>query len=80
MRDDMFKVIVERPRLIHGNWLGGGREPGFRQRMARDDMPAKVGMRASHVHRARRYRPRRRRSFARRDGADRSFRTRARGA
>lgn len=51
MRDDMFKVIVERPRLIHGNWLGGGREPGFRQRMARDDVPAKVGMRASHDNR-----------------------------
>jgi len=48
MREDMFKVIVERPRLIHGNWLGGGREPGFRQRMAREDVPAKVGMRASH--------------------------------
>lgn len=45
MREDMFKVIVERPRLIHGNWMGGGREPGFRQRMARADVPAKVGMR-----------------------------------
>ena len=48
MRSDMYKVIVERPRLIHGNWLRGGREDGFRQFMASEDVPNKLGMRAGH--------------------------------
>jgi hypothetical protein len=51
MRADMFKVIVERPRLIHGNWLGGGREVGFRQFIASEERPRKMGIRAGHVNR-----------------------------
>jgi hypothetical protein len=51
MREDMFKVIVERPRLIHGNWLRGGRESGFRQFLASEDRPAKIGMLAGHQNR-----------------------------
>jgi hypothetical protein len=51
MRADMYKVIVERPRLILGNWLGGGREVGFRQFMASDERPAKLGIRAGHRNR-----------------------------
>ena len=51
MRADMYKVIVERPRLVHGNWLGGGREVGFRQFMASDERPSKVGMRVGHRNR-----------------------------
>jgi len=51
MRSDMYKVIVERPRLIHGNWLRGGREDGFRQYIASEDVPSKVGMRAGHRNR-----------------------------
>jgi hypothetical protein len=42
MRADMYKVIVERPRLVHGNWLGGGREVGFRQFMASDERPVEA--------------------------------------
>ncbi|HNY45622.1 MAG TPA: hypothetical protein PKN64_01565 [Casimicrobium sp.] len=53
MRADMYKVIVERPRLIHGNWLGGGREVGFRQFMASEERPAKLGIRAGHHDRKR---------------------------
>ena len=49
----MYKVIVERPRLIHGNWLGGGREVGFRQFMASEERPSKVGMRVGHRNRKR---------------------------
>ncbi len=51
MREDMFKVIVERPRLVHGNWLRGGRESGFRQFLASEDRPAKIGMQAGHQNR-----------------------------
>jgi hypothetical protein len=51
MREDMFKVIVERPRLIHGNWLRGGRESGFRDFLASEDRPAKFGMQAGHQRR-----------------------------
>jgi hypothetical protein len=51
MRADMYKVIVERPRLIHGNWLRGGREVGFRQFLASEDRPHKIGMRAGHTRR-----------------------------
>ncbi len=51
MRSDMFKVIVERPRLKRGDWLGGGRESGFRQFLNSEERPAKVGMRAGHVNR-----------------------------
>ncbi len=48
MREDMYKVIVERPRLIHGNWLRGGRDSGFRQFMASEDRATKVGMLVGH--------------------------------
>lgn len=51
MREDMCKVIVERPRLLRGNWLGGGRDVGFRQFMASDERPAKLGIRAGHHRR-----------------------------
>jgi hypothetical protein len=51
MREDMYKVIVERPRLIHGNWLRGGRENGFRQFLQSEDRPQKIGMRAGHAAR-----------------------------
>jgi hypothetical protein len=51
MREDMYKVIVERPRLIHGNWLRGGRENGFRQFLQSDDRSHKIGMRAGHARR-----------------------------
>lgn len=51
MRADMYKVIVERPRLIHGNWLRGGREVGFRQFLQSDDRAHKIGMRAGHLRR-----------------------------
>ena len=51
MRADMYKVIVERPRLIHGNWLRGGREIGFRQFLNSEERPHKIGMRAGHVRR-----------------------------
>jgi hypothetical protein len=51
MRDDMYKVIVERPRLIHGNRLRGGREVGFRQFLTSEDRPHKIGMRAGHMNR-----------------------------
>jgi hypothetical protein len=51
MRSDMFKVIVERPRLRRGDWLGGGRESGFRQFLNSDEHPQKIGMRAGHLNR-----------------------------
>jgi hypothetical protein len=51
MRSDMFKVIVERPRLVRGDWLGGGRESGFRQFLNSEERPQKVGMRAGHLNR-----------------------------
>jgi hypothetical protein len=51
MRSDMFKVIVERPRLVRGDWLGGGRESGFRQFLNSEERPQKIGMRAGHVQR-----------------------------
>lgn len=51
MRTDMYKVIVERPRLIRGNWLGGGRDVGFRQFLESEDRPHKIGMRAGHSNR-----------------------------
>ncbi len=51
MRTDMYKVIVERPRLIRGNSLGGGREGGFRQFMSSEERPSKLGMRAGHRNR-----------------------------
>jgi hypothetical protein len=53
MREDMFKVIVERPRLRRGDWLGGGKETGYRQFMASEDRAHKMGMRAGH--RSRKY-------------------------
>jgi hypothetical protein len=51
MRSDMSKVLVERPRERWGNWIGGGREIGFRQRLAGEDVPVKVGMKYGHVRR-----------------------------
>jgi hypothetical protein len=51
MRSDMYKVIVERPRLIHGNWLRGGREDGFRQCLANEETAHKVSMRTGHRNR-----------------------------
>jgi hypothetical protein len=51
MRSDMFKVIVERPRLVRGDWLGGGRESGFRQFLKSEERPHKIGMRAGHLQR-----------------------------
>jgi hypothetical protein len=48
MREDMYKVIVERPRLISGNRVRGGRDFGFRQFMASEDRPHKVGMFVGH--------------------------------
>jgi hypothetical protein len=44
----MNKVIVERPRLIYGDWLGGGRESGFRQFLQDEARAPKIGMRAGH--------------------------------
>ncbi len=51
MRSDMFKVIVERPRLVRGDWLGGGRESGFRQFLNSEERPHKIGMRTGHRNR-----------------------------
>jgi hypothetical protein len=51
MRSDMSKVLVERPRMRRGNTIGGGREIGFRQRLAGEDVPVKVGMKYGHVRR-----------------------------
>lgn len=51
MRSDMNKVIVERPRLRYGDWLGGGRESGFRQFLQDEARPQKIGMRAGHQNR-----------------------------
>lgn len=51
MREDMCKIIVERPRLIRGDWLRGGREDGFRQFLNSEDRPNKIGIRAGHVNR-----------------------------
>jgi hypothetical protein len=51
MRSDMNKVIVERPRLLRGDWLGGGRESGFRQFLQDETRAPKIGMRAGHQNR-----------------------------
>jgi hypothetical protein len=51
MRSDMNKVIVERPRLLRGDWLGGGRESGFRQFLQDEARAPKIGMRAGHQNR-----------------------------
>jgi hypothetical protein len=51
MRSDMDKVLVERPRLRRGDWLGGGKEVGFRQRLvaiADESAPTKVSIKAGH--------------------------------
>jgi hypothetical protein len=54
MRSDFDKVLVERPRLKRGDWLGGGKEVGFRQRLAHiaDEVaPSKISMKVGHENR-----------------------------
>jgi hypothetical protein len=51
MRSDMNKVIVERPRLLRGDWLRGGRESGFRQFLQDEERAPKIGIRAGHQNR-----------------------------
>ncbi len=51
MRNDMNKVLVERPRLRYGDWLRGGRESGFRQFLNDEARAPKIGIRAGHQNR-----------------------------
>jgi hypothetical protein len=46
MREDMFKVIVERPR--RGGWMNAGTARAYRNR---EDVPAKVGIKKGYTHR-----------------------------
>jgi hypothetical protein len=46
MRDDMFKVIVERPR--RGGWMNAGTARAYRNS---EDAPAKVGIKKGYTHR-----------------------------
>jgi hypothetical protein len=46
MRDDMFKVIVERPR--RGGWMDAGTARAYRNS---EDAPAKIGIKKGYTHR-----------------------------